>query len=70
MHYSDQLHDLLATEMDRREFLTYAGAVLLTVLGISGLLRTLAQPPLLEKHSHTSSATPGGYGSSTYGGTR
>jgi len=52
--------ELLSKEMDRREFLTHIGALILAVIGISTLLRTLANPHPFKKIS--------GYGSSNYGG--
>lgn len=61
--FQNQFENLLETEVDRREFLVYAGATLLGVLGISGLLKSLTQSPSSRKN-----ATAGGYGSSTYGG--
>jgi hypothetical protein len=62
--FQHNLESLLETEVDRREFLAYVGATLLGVLGVSGLLKTLAQSP----SSKTNRQSPGGYGSSTYGG--
>lgn len=54
------LNDLLEKEMDRREFLTHAGAALLAVVGITGVLSSLRG--IDKKHqSH-------GYGGSVYGG--
>lgn len=58
------VQQLLETEMDRKEFLTYLGASLLAVVGISGLLKALA-PPTKQNNSQSNSRT--GYGSSPYG---
>ena len=51
---------LMAKEIDRKQFLLHAGAVVLALTGVSGLVKTLTEPS-------TRSST-GGYGSSTYGG--
>lgn len=59
----DQFENLLETEVDRREFLTYAGATLLGVFGVSSLIKTLTQSTPHKKH-----AASNGYGSATYGG--
>lgn len=61
----NQFENLLETEVDHREFPAYAGAALLGVLGISGLIKSLTQSTPNQKQSAS-----GGYGSSTYGGTR
>jgi hypothetical protein len=56
-------HELLEQEVDRKEFITYLGIALLTVLGISGLIHALSQPlhrGLLNR----------GFGSGTYGGSK
>ena len=60
----NQLDSLLTQEMDRRSFLKYSGGILLTVLGISGLLRVL-----LSQNKSLSSETQqsNGYGASRYG---
>ena len=52
----------LEKEMDRKEFLVHAGAGLLTVVGVGGILKSLTGA---EKHHRHTSA---GYGSSAYGG--
>lgn len=57
---------LLAKEMTRKEFLLHLGLLLLAITGISGLLRTVANPNLLNAHKHVSS----GFGSGTYGGAK
>ncbi len=58
----DHFENLLETEVDRREFLAYAGAAALGILGISSVLKVLTQSPSNKRH------VSGGYGSSTYGG--
>ena len=54
------LQDLLDKEMDRKEFLTHAGAAVLALVGIAGLLKSLND----IGHKSVSS----GYGSGSYGG--
>lgn len=68
MIFSDQFEDLLTTDMDRREFLAYLGAAALTVLGVSGLLRTLTNPSLLRPSQPGHAPSSHGYGGGTYGG--
>ncbi len=63
MMLSSELSELLDTEMDRKEFLAYAGATVLAVVGVSGLLKMLTAP--LKSKSVSS-----GYGSSVYGGNK
>ncbi len=58
------LQQLLETEMDRKEFLAYIGAALLAVIGISGMLKSLAPPTT----HHSAKNAQAGYGSSVYGG--
>lgn len=56
------LHELLRTEVDRKEFLAYCGATILGVLGVTGLVKTLTQ------HAPASKSQSSSYGSSPYGG--
>lgn len=53
-----QIDELMQKEVTRREFLTLVGAGLVSIIGFTGLIRTL-----LDKQHHQSS----GYGSSGYG---
>lgn len=59
------LHELLSTNMNRREFLVHVGGVLLAVVGVSGLVRKITDPFSSSKKSQ---AKLGSYGGSTYGG--
>lgn len=61
----DELEKLYAKEMGRGDFLKYIGAIFLTVIGISGLMRAVLHNnhSLLGKSQNTQ-----GYGSSGYGG--
>ncbi|MGI8483810.1 MAG: hypothetical protein ACR2OU_06065 [Thermomicrobiales bacterium] len=67
---ADHLHDLLQTEMDRQEFLAYLGAAALTILGVSGFLRSLTNPTLLRQDRTGHAISSNGYGGGAYGGSR
>ena len=58
MNTKKSLQNLLTKPMDRKEFLQYAGATALALVGVSGLVKTL----LGSQH------VKNGYGSSSYGG--
>jgi hypothetical protein len=62
----NELEKLYAKEMERSDFLKYIGALFLTVIGISGLMRAV----LHNNHSllGKSESSTQGYGSSGYGG--
>ena len=55
------LYNLLHKDMNRREFLTHVGAGFLMVIGLSGLLKNLA-------NYSSSPHQEMGYGSQAYGG--
>lgn len=55
------LRDALDKEMDRREFLAYMGAVILGVVGVTGLIKTLENPHASRQERKT------GYSSGPYG---
>jgi hypothetical protein len=57
---SSPIHRLMAKEVDRKQFLLHTGAVVLTLTGVSGLIKALTEP--------TTGSSAGGYGSSPYGG--
>jgi hypothetical protein len=59
----DQINELLATQMSRKEFLQHIGAGILVVFGISGLLKALTQ-------QNRGRSQGMGYGSSAYGGAK
>jgi hypothetical protein len=62
-----QFQELLEKEMGRRDFLKYAGSVLLTMIGVTGFLRAISQ----GHEFHTSGKGLGhGYGSTAYGGNK
>ena len=60
----DQVETLLAKEMDRKEFLKYGGMIILSLLGITSILRVI-----VKENNSTTVQTPSnhGYGSSRYG---
>jgi hypothetical protein len=51
---------VMVTEIDRKQFLLRAGAVVLTLTGVSGLIKAVTQP--------ITGDPVGGDGSSSYGG--
>jgi hypothetical protein len=55
------LQRLTETEVSRKEFLTYLGALFLGVIGVSNVLKTLRETP--QKKERKSA----GYGMGTYG---
>lgn len=55
------IQTILSKPMNRREFLAHVGAGALTVVGVSGLIRTLSE---YTGKPHRIS----GYGSTSYGG--
>lgn len=57
------LKSVLDKELNRKEFLIYIGTLLLTVVGVSGLMKAIIDP-LKSSQSSTSN----GYGQSVYGG--
>lgn len=63
-----QLEALAQQEMDRKTFLKYSGTVILSVVGVTGILKTI-----VGSHNPSGSAKPqanGGpraYGASAYG---
>lgn len=50
---------LLDKEMDRKQFLLYAGMILMTIIGLSGVINKIRE--LTSSHSS-------GFGSGPYGG--
>ena len=58
---SNQIQNLLQTEMDRKQFLKHVGASALAISGIAGLIKSLTNP-----HSRLNN----GYGVSSYGGVK
>jgi hypothetical protein len=55
--------ELLSKEMTRKEFLLHIGLLLLTLTGISSLLRTISDPHLASRNTKSSK----GFGSGPYG---
>ena len=60
---SRHLSQLLSQELTRKQFLLYLGLLLLTVTGVTGLVKTLSDPKLIHKQR---TATQG-FGSGPYG---
>jgi hypothetical protein len=61
------LQDLLAKDMNRKEFLAHVGGTMLAVIGITGLVKKLADPYGKSTHQAASGVATS-YGSSAYGG--
>jgi hypothetical protein len=61
----ESLQQLLDTEMDRKEFLLYIGAVLLSITGIAGLAKHLGLP---ESRLKSNAVKSNDYSRSAYGG--
>lgn len=64
-----QIDALLQEKMDRKDFLKYAGAVTLGVIGVTGLVRMLlgGRNLTIPETNETPKQSSGGYGSSSYG---
>jgi hypothetical protein len=60
------LTDLLEKDMSRKEFLIHVGGVALAVVGVTGLMRKLADP--FGKQQRPAPEAAAGYGHSPYGG--
>lgn len=71
MAIKTQIDALLQEKMDRKDFLKYAGTVVLGVIGITGLVRMLlgsrGLTGLDDGGSNNGKGKGGGYGSSGYG---
>ncbi len=65
MANNKNLQKLFDKEMNRKEFLAHLGAAGLTIVGVSGLLKSL-----LNYSSKPRQHVSDGYGSSSYGGGR
>ena len=70
----NQIGVLLQKEMDRKDFLKYAGGIVLAAIGVTGLVRLILGSQMQQSSSSsstvgaTNSKENGGYGSSAYGG--
>ena len=68
MAIKTQIEALLKEEMDRKDFLKYAGTVTLGVIGFTGLVRMLLGSRSLTSAPDGKTKLQGsGYGSSSYG---
>jgi len=61
-----KLQSLVNRKMDRKEFLLYLGFFILTITGISGILKNLNDPKLFKVKNKPQAQ---GFGSGPYGGT-
>ena len=68
MPIKDQIDALLQEKMDRKDFLKYAGTIVLGVVGITGIVRMLlGSRGMLDQTPTPTAKTSNGYGSSSYG---
>lgn len=68
MPIKTQIDALLQEKMDRKDFLKYAGTVVLGVIGVTGLVRMLlGSRGLIGPESDNGKSQGSGYGSSSYG---
>lgn len=67
MPIKTQIDALLQEKMDRKDFLKYAGTLVLGVIGVTGLVRMLLGSRGLTPPTENRPKTGGGYGSSPYG---
>ena len=64
------VQNLMEQEVSRKEFLRYIGIAILSVVGITNLIKNLSQPlqlPVQTKTIEKNSQLSGGYGISAYG---
>jgi hypothetical protein len=62
MHISKYLQNLLTAEITRKEFLSYLGIFMLTITGVSGLLRSVTNIKITDQFTPKQ-----GYGTGPYG---
>ena len=67
MPIKTQIDALLQEKMDRKDFLKYAGTVILGIIGVTGVVRMLLGSRGLTTISDTKPKDGGGYGASAYG---
>ena len=63
----NQIDALLQEKMDRKDFLKYAGTVVLGVIGVTGLLRMILGSRGTTSVSSNGSKGASAYGNSSYG---
>ncbi len=67
MKIKNQIDALLQEKMDRKDFLKYAGTVVLGVIGVTGLLRMILGSRGTTSVSSNGSKASSVYGNSAYG---
>lgn len=65
MTIKNQMANLANKEMSRREFLRYSGMIVLSIVGITGLLRVVTS--FNNDSTKNNGAKSNGYGSSYFG---
>jgi hypothetical protein len=63
----NQIDALLQEKMDRKDFLKYAGTVVLGIIGVTGILRMVLGTRGTTTISSEGSKEGNGYGNSAYG---
>jgi hypothetical protein len=66
MNIQTQLKELMEQEMDRKKFLSFSGGIVLSVIGVTGLIAHLTRQNL-KLQSTQSQEQSSGYGASYYG---
>ena len=67
MTIKNQIDALLQEKMDRKDFLKYAGTIVLGIIGVTGLLRMVLGSRGVSSVSGHGSNNSKGYGNSAYG---
>ena len=60
-------HELMEKDVSRKEFLSYVGVALLSVVGVGSFLKNLQQPLSLNSIDKPGAKKVAGYGMSAYG---
>ena len=63
----EQLDAVFNKEMDRKNFLKFGGGIILSLLGVTGLMRLLLGATHTQLPGQVEPPTSNGYGSSRYG---
>lgn len=64
----ESLDKLLKKEMSRKDFLKHMAAFVVSIIGISAIIKNLTNPMVKSKPSKSSSRNNNSFGGGTYGG--
>jgi len=64
----ENISELLAKEMDRKDFLKHVGVAIIALTGVAGVINVLSGQQRLNNLGKSNA--PQGYGSSPYGGNK